>query len=114
MKGKYVRENHCGHAVLTSSLASGVWRTICKLWPTFLEGITLRLGNGASVKFWIDQWVEGQGRLLPFALKELTKEDLNASVNEFITVDGRWNWTKLRNNLPTWGGGRGRFDVVAL
>ena len=37
---------------------SKLWRGICKSWNTIKRGMGWALGDGKTVKFWLDNWLD--------------------------------------------------------
>ncbi|CAL1389524.1 unnamed protein product [Linum trigynum] len=56
--------------------------------------------NGETTRFWTHSWVENGLILEDFTLKELTEEELSASVSSSVDESGEWDWNRMRIYLP--------------
>ena len=70
-------------------------------WELFKRNLVWRIGDGENTKFWIDHWLLGIAKLEDFALVDLTDEDLDMSVSQFVTETGDWNTNWLDQLLPS-------------
>ncbi|KAF7831789.1 putative ribonuclease H protein At1g65750 family [Senna tora] len=94
----------CGNDVLPrvsmGSNPSRLWRGVVKGWQHVEAGLQWRVSNGDKVRFWSDKWVPNCDKLCSKALGPLNAEDLNASVSEFISATGGWDWSRFEFLLP--------------
>lgn len=58
------------------------------------------LGNGKSVNFWHDAWLEGSPILAPVAKSDLNEENRNRNVNSVALENGCWDLNYVKHMLP--------------
>jgi hypothetical protein len=63
------------------------------------KGFLWNIGNGSSVKFWIDNWAHTLGPLCERIDETISLDDLSRTVASYA-YDGNWNWQELAS-LPT-------------
>ncbi|EOY24339.1 RNA-directed DNA polymerase (Reverse transcriptase), Polynucleotidyl transferase, Ribonuclease H fold-like protein [Theobroma cacao] len=78
--------------------ASHTWNALSKLWNVFNNNLRWVLGDGLSIRFWKDIWLEDtplleQGHTLNIVTSE------NCCVREFLLDTGEWNHEKLATCL---------------
>lgn len=77
-------------SINTKKPGSNFWKGLCLTWDIFQPHSHCGLGNGSSIKFWHDYWVEGFSSLASIALLDIPKSLLETCVEEFVDlVDGR-------------------------
>ncbi|KAL5831677.1 hypothetical protein ACOSQ4_017031 [Xanthoceras sorbifolium] len=79
--------------------SSSTWKGIVHGAKIVAKGLKWRVGNGATILFWMDDWVPDIGILKPHALIHLEERHLLEHVNCFFR-DGDWNLSKLETVLP--------------
>lgn len=81
----------CGHNKIPSvrkfQTESNCWRGIRRTWHNVLANIKWNLGDGQFILFWKDVWV-GKEPLISLARVNLTDDQLETKVCDFITHDG--------------------------
>lgn len=80
---------------------SNFWRGLCKNWDMLETNLSWRVGNGQQIRFWIDEWVPSQGKLIDLAMHQVDEGMKKARVAEFINQHGMWDMDKLRFWLPS-------------
>ncbi|KAF7826966.1 putative ribonuclease H protein At1g65750 family [Senna tora] len=100
LRAKY----YCGDDIIptmrTSSNSSQLWKAMVRNWHHTSEGLEWRLGDGKRIRFWLDAWVPGCGKLCDIALAPITQDEVGACVAEYITSLGGWNWSKFEFLIP--------------
>ena len=64
------------------------------------RNIIWRIGDGTSVKFWMDRWLFPIDTLQEHALVPILDYMLNETVSEFVNSEGCCDWPRLLNLLP--------------
>nr|KYP65942.1 Putative ribonuclease H protein At1g65750 family [Cajanus cajan] len=73
---------------------------MCKAWPDFFPNIIWRLGDGTSIRFWEDSWLDGFPQLSTHVPHNLLGNEISKSVADYVTKEDTWNWDNLHNLLP--------------
>lgn len=76
---------------------SSTWRSISHGASLLRHGLTWRIGNGKTIKFWYDHWVSSKS-IIEFALPTAMINP-NATVCEFWNANG-WNVDLLSISVP--------------
>ncbi|KAF7811558.1 ribonuclease H [Senna tora] len=63
--------------------------------PNVEKNIAWNLGDGNSIKFWLDSWVPGLSNLGSMAICDIPDHEKEASVSRYTTPNGDWDWTKF-------------------
>lgn len=63
-------------------------------------GISWRLGNGCTVKFWVDKWLD-KVPLKDAAAADIPQELLSKSVSDYWLEGAGWNCSGFAHYLPT-------------
>ncbi|KAK9111724.1 hypothetical protein Scep_019243 [Stephania cephalantha] len=71
---------------------SFLWRQVWKVWDVLGKGIRWPIGDGQTVRFWEDNWVDGVGPLKGFSVAAIPRKLSNRLVVEFMDVNGCWDW----------------------
>ncbi|RYQ82474.1 hypothetical protein Ahy_B10g101061 [Arachis hypogaea] len=71
------------------------------LWTVMRDQIEWMIEDGRDVKFWLDNWVKSEGRLIDVASNTIPEDLVEASVRDFIDERGEWNIQVLQQFLPT-------------
>ncbi|KAF7804246.1 ribonuclease H [Senna tora] len=78
---------------------SRLWKEIVRMWPKFYDHVSWAIGNGESINFWEDKWVEGLVELKSYCQNTegimLRKEHLI----DYIDEAGNWKRSELMNLL---------------
>ena len=64
---------------------SNVWRGIYKVWQEVLNNASFRIRDGSQARFWIDSWVLNVYNLEDHALLEVTTEENESLVKDYVT-----------------------------
>lgn len=83
---KYLKGNSILEYKKGSSL-SPFWRGICDGRSLLEKGLLWRVGDGATIRFWLDDWL-GVGPLSTYAVTALSDEVLSQKVNEYLYQSG--------------------------
>ena len=75
---------------------SPVWKSILRSRSLLKKGIRWRVGNGARIKFWLDNWVDNCNLVDLLSLHSTPLPNPNCMVNEFINDDKTWKLQALR------------------
>lgn len=74
-----------------------IWRGVCKNPQAFWNCISFRMGNGTSICFWEDRWL--QEVPLCDAYEKLYKQIVKPN----LPISSYWNTRYLKRRKPTWG-----------
>jgi len=98
-----------------SSRSSGWWRAVCSIGKIkmqqqqvqvdwFLEGISKRMGNGNSIRFWEDIWLGTCSLRVSFPRLYMISEQKSLTVNQMGSwLDQNWMWNLLwRRRMLVW------------
>ncbi|KAL5780992.1 hypothetical protein ACOSP7_006021 [Xanthoceras sorbifolium] len=100
LHNKYLKNKNivevCGK---NSSRCSSTWRGITYGINLLLEGGIWRIGDGSSVAFWIDRWIQGMDTLRDHAVCPLDQDKISEKVSCYIE-NGCWSMVKLRDAIP--------------
>ncbi|KAL8170826.1 hypothetical protein V2J09_022630 [Rumex salicifolius] len=70
--------------------------TLCGLercmWEVITRGAKWNLGNGTSIRFWLDHWI-GDSKLIDIATSPVGDDILHVVVQDFWRTDGGWDWS---------------------
>ncbi|CAI9108429.1 OLC1v1008013C1 [Oldenlandia corymbosa var. corymbosa] len=77
-----------------------LWKHIANAWPIILAGIRWTVGNGETIRFWSDIWLNHNTPLALQSRIPLTDDDLQKKLNLFMDDCGNWNWNILQQTLP--------------
>ena len=80
--------------------SSALSKGICGVWPNLLRGLTWVIGNGKSVRFWLDSWVENERPLIKKATAAVSDVHFLRKVAEYVDEDGQWLWQDFVHVLP--------------
>ncbi|KAF7835216.1 hypothetical protein G2W53_010075 [Senna tora] len=76
-----------------------MWHGVCKVRKELEKGIKWKIGNGKSVKFRKNFWVQDLSALSSFAICDIPELMVDCRVFDFC-INGDWNVDKLRFWLP--------------
>jgi hypothetical protein len=80
-------EDWCSNSV-QGSYGVCLWKTIRKGWNHFSQFVSFKVGDGASLKFWMDPWC-GEGSLREkYPKLYWIMINTYASVNDLLVLDG--------------------------
>ena len=79
---------------------SNLWKGVCKVWSDMQQNLGWRIGDGRTVRFWLDSWVPRVRALSSFATKQISPGDLQDVVASFVNSEGNWDWQRLHSVLP--------------
>ncbi|CAI9118064.1 OLC1v1019579C1 [Oldenlandia corymbosa var. corymbosa] len=80
--------------------ASPTWKGVFDAFHLVLKGTTWVIGNGRTVRFWEDQWIEGVGRLSDHIVNQVPVEWKWRPVADFASSNGSWDVAKFAPFLP--------------
>ena len=78
---------------------SPVWKSLLNCRPLLKQGLMWQIGNGESISFWSDNWIENKNLIDIIHADEATIPRPHAKVSEFIQHDRTWNITALAATL---------------
>lgn len=79
--------------------SSAILRAIHNTWNYTLKGVAWILGNGKT-RFWDHSWL-GSGKILSqVAFSEVSEDQLDLKVADFVKSNGSWDVEKFKNLLP--------------
>lgn len=81
------------------AICSYTWRGILNTRGAIERGIRCRVGNGNSIRFWLDWWI-GSSRLLDSVIGTLTDHLYSAKVDTFLLPNSHWNFDMFSTYLP--------------
>ncbi|WCJ29111.1 hypothetical protein M5689_010768 [Euphorbia peplus] len=84
-----------GDKILTNN-RSFLWRSIHEVFQDFFSGLAWSIGDGKSVSFWDDIWLDDL-KLREAAITSIPSELSDYKVADFLRADGQWNWDMLEN-----------------
>ncbi|KAK2663530.1 hypothetical protein Ddye_002104 [Dipteronia dyeriana] len=101
LKYKYLNKRYITDLNLNKNMVcSSTWKAIAFCAKLIIKGLKWRVGSGATIRFWIDDWVPDVGVLEAHASGSLGVDDLNHCVDSFM-VNGEWNVPQLAY-VPPW------------
>ncbi|KAL5780912.1 hypothetical protein ACOSQ2_011649 [Xanthoceras sorbifolium] len=100
LHNKYLKNKNivevCGK---NSSRCSSTWRGIAHGINLLLEGGIWKIGDGSSVAFWTNRWIQGMDTLRDHDVCPLDHDKISEKVSCYIE-NGCWSMIKLRNAIP--------------
>ncbi|KAI9107301.1 hypothetical protein K1719_021689 [Acacia pycnantha] len=75
---------------------SEIWKNLCRLWPRVLSNTHWDIGNGRSVSFWYDRWLDNDGVLADNCLRQPLDKGKEVRVRDMANDLGEWDMEKLR------------------
>ena len=72
-----------------------------KIWNNTLQNMEWRVHDGQNVSFWKDDWLKLGYPLHQKSLVSLTKDQLKATMLDFVNDDRELDWDLLQHLLPT-------------
>lgn len=66
VESKYGLDGDCCFNLVHSSYGVSVWRTIRNLWPSLNRNIVFKVGNGANILFWKENWIGNETLMASF------------------------------------------------
>ncbi|KAK8606790.1 hypothetical protein V6N13_052547 [Hibiscus sabdariffa] len=58
------------------------------------------VGDGKSVDFWRDHWIQGTGPLINYVSNRHANSLTPILVADMVDAAGSWHWSRLENMLP--------------
>lgn len=80
--------------------SSYTWRSVIKGQDVLKRGLKWVIGNGRTVRFWIDVWI-GNALLSTAAMGPISTEEMGKFVMDYVYEYGHWNWDAIGELLPT-------------
>ncbi|KAL5738336.1 hypothetical protein ACOSP7_031097 [Xanthoceras sorbifolium] len=115
LHNKYLKNKNivevCGK---NSSRCSSTWRGIAHGINLLLEGGIWRIGDGSSVAFWTDRWIQGMDTLRDHAVCPLDQDKISEKVSCYIENDcwSMVNTTDEVEDCMIWGNdSEGSFTI---
>ena len=65
-----------------------------------MDNTIWKIGNGHIIKFWLQNYVPNLEPLINYALQPLSPIDMEACLNDFLTVQCTWDIAKFEEWLP--------------
>ncbi|KAI9112471.1 hypothetical protein K1719_016394 [Acacia pycnantha] len=65
---------------------SELWRHVARLWPVVVNNACWEVGDGKTISFWNDKWLEGGRKLSEMCLGELSEIDGGEKVADMVGV----------------------------
>ncbi|GAU19044.1 hypothetical protein TSUD_193810 [Trifolium subterraneum] len=62
--GKYGQNSDATAELVVKHTDSDLWKGIVMVWPNLMEHEYWAVGNGTSIKFWTDKWIDDRTRIL--------------------------------------------------
>ncbi|KAE8732108.1 hypothetical protein F3Y22_tig00002237pilonHSYRG00293 [Hibiscus syriacus] len=97
LRQKYKVTSMCPPSIMRLN-CSYLWRSLSKVWDNFHSFISWSVGDGASTRFWHDNWLPKLGRLSNWKQESITIED-NLMVCDVSQSNSSWNWNFIRQTL---------------
>ncbi|CAN1852210.1 Putative ribonuclease H protein At1g65750 [Linum perenne] len=96
---KYLDTTRQGFVLKSKSGYSAVWRGVLSIWKDMLNGAQWSIRDGKSTRFWTDIWLDSGVPLIDQAF-DIQGVNPAASVCDFCSLDGAWDFRKLESCLP--------------
>ncbi|KAK2380517.1 phragmoplast orienting kinesin [Trifolium repens] len=97
--GKYGREGWRQGRVAATPNDSALWKAIVKVWPNMEFHRCWSIGDGTTINFWTDKWIDEHTRISD--LKEnIPASAMNWKVKDVVLPSGDWNYNILQNLIP--------------
>lgn len=74
----------------SKSTDSGLWQSLLKNREVFRKGIRWKVGNGNTINFWTDNWCHQQPLQDLLLLSDLSVQEQQLKVSQFISPDQEW------------------------
>ncbi|XP_061338861.1 uncharacterized protein LOC133285627 [Gastrolobium bilobum] len=79
---------------------SHLWKHLCKVWFKLKPRLIWDVGDGSSVNFWEDKWLDHGENLASKAIVPIPQTIIGRKVREYVDSDGSWNHRELYSLLP--------------
>uniref|UniRef100_A0A6N2N1I9 Reverse transcriptase zinc-binding domain-containing protein n=1 Tax=Salix viminalis TaxID=40686 RepID=A0A6N2N1I9_SALVM len=100
LKDKYMNSVG-GEGLPVANLRDSVlWKSICKEWEVVNQNVSWNLGEGKTVLFWKDSWLENNGPLINLINPGLQVDTINHTVANMVDRSGNWKWEEFAHLLP--------------
>ncbi|KAK7245383.1 hypothetical protein RIF29_40223 [Crotalaria pallida] len=99
LKGKYARGRDFLKTVKSNNQDSSLWKRLAYLWPTLLDNVQFRIGNGKGTWFWKDRWIGDKITLQDFTLHQRDFDNDTTLVADMTDEDRNWDFGKLQDIL---------------
>ena len=100
LRNKYKYGNHTIPLMHPSINISNLWQGICKTWNSVATNLIWRIGDGETIRFWVDNWVPTCGPLMNYTTQSLPENMMHRKVSSYVNQDGDWHWEEVRNLCP--------------
>ncbi|PNY01940.1 ribonuclease H [Trifolium pratense] len=97
--GKYVRDGNATTELVVKLTDSNLWKTIADLWPILIEHEYWAVGNGSSINFWTDKWLDDNTRIGDL-VSVIPEEARGWKVSDVVTNEGEWNFDLISTTTP--------------
>ncbi|KAK9081324.1 hypothetical protein Syun_031103 [Stephania yunnanensis] len=100
MRAKYGIPDDTIPYELTPGKCSHAWWNICKIWSRLLEGLNWAIGNGHTIRFWLDRWVGGVKPLIELTTIPILESRRGDTLCTYVNEFGGWCWADFEAYLP--------------
>ncbi|MCH84271.1 RNA-directed DNA polymerase (Reverse transcriptase), partial [Trifolium medium] len=97
--GKYGRDGNATTELVVKHTDSNLWKTIADLWPRLIEHEYWAVGNGSSINFWTDKWLDDNTRIGDL-VSVIPEEARGWKVSDVVTNEGEWNFDLISTTTP--------------
>ncbi|CAN1169819.1 Putative ribonuclease H protein At1g65750 [Linum perenne] len=101
LQGKYLKETTEGLVPAHRSSQSNVWKGICQVWPSMMNGAKAGIRDGKLTSFWFSRWLNSDIILADWANEVDTGFNPADRVADFVEGDEGWNVDCLNRLLPS-------------
>lgn len=100
IRAKYKCGNDLVPKVRREKPGSNVWKGICQNWDSVKGNFLWRVGNGASINCWRDNWLPHVGALEGFLLHTPSMVESAMRVKDLVNEQGEWSGVRISNLVP--------------
>ncbi|CAA0840318.1 Unknown protein [Striga hermonthica] len=79
---------------------SAIIQAIKKVWPSVRRGVRWSIGDGATVRFWRDNWTHSPHPIINEALGPVPDDQLDWTVSDYVDDLGQWRWDLFSHLVP--------------
>ncbi|XP_061342522.1 uncharacterized protein LOC133288718 [Gastrolobium bilobum] len=98
LRAKYGRGKDLRREISSKPYDSKLWRDLSKCWNSFLVGLRWEVGDGETIKFWADNWLNLDDNLCNLAPNHIPDLELHRTIAE-IFQHGTWDVRYLKQFL---------------
>ncbi|CAL1398235.1 unnamed protein product [Linum trigynum] len=100
LQGKYFKHQGGDITTMKKSNHSNLWKAIVRGMRLMREATCWSIRDGRNTLFWKQPWIDHSTILADFATTDINEEDLDSTVADWVTEEGKWDWNKLGQYLP--------------